>query len=1303
MFTTSASMGLRAIPRRCLTRSNLPITHSLQSIRSVYNTKGIRTPKVWTRVAIQERILEMLFEYAQVPEQKISLDANLANALLIDSLDRFEFEIPSTRRFQRDLASGREASDFVASILEQCNRLALILRRAEPKDVSSILILTRDEESGSNISPVLIKRFGDRINIAKIIETSPLTIVATDSTETSVLGFCAFNNGPPESIDTLLQEDNSSESQTGTVASGDWESWINARYETKDIFIHNTKFLSFFACDPAHQAAFLDASLSTLFSLIPSVKNICYMLPEYMALFAPLSSPKYVPNVEIQNEESQEAGKADTKKSSNQSRHNAKLNVARRKQKKGVTNSNVKYFTEAPSKDNGYANAGWPFTLQVCSRKEVFSPLKVRRARVEDCDDLLPMFKKQNLLHGRKADHYLADLLESKNDSSKTLVAEVDGIVVGFMSLTKDADQELLAKSFELDAFDNCQKEVPPELLKQVNMEPKQEDFGFDSNGAAKAAAAAAAQAAAIQAAITLRAQSNIFCISLLCIEDAYANQAIEFVRAAFALFPDRDYCVVTVPTTLPEIPLLRSYTAVPSKPGKSVSHCLYILHRAGIAEILTVRRSKEEDTSSVADLVKGLRIESDIMSKFRDSAEEGAKGAHFSTHQLVGIALLQKCPKPAVYIDQFKIEEFIDPRVTPLSDGPVVLRHMIINPLFSHQAKWFIEEIMRATGTSLMLYPVDEHTKFDGLTRKLAGKELIPVKRRRQIIFKDDLRDGHKVEPLLPFNLQIISAPFLYEPKITINSRIVVVGGSDVGIAFLERLVYSPHLHFTNITLISTAGVPEAKNSQNFVDYLCLDHYVQVIKASTTEFDRVLKRVRLDNDAYVMYDYLFLTPDVQFLASSISEQLGQLQGVYNLNRQSLGVIDKATAEFVAEQAEGASESVVVVYGRDLQVYASIQGLLAKGVKPTSIILAIPPLKQCSSCFDNDVVEKKVHDELEKVGVTILKGYKMINWDAKGGERIASVCLWKKEDKSERIIDNVQFVLYGDEKSVDPDTFKSINDACLVFDGLLVIDKYFRTQDPYIYAAGSISKYSSKYQTKWSHKYYDSKEVGQKLAETIMPLLDPTWLPTPLIENTELLSFRDAKKVSCTLPGGLNYLHFDEPRLPSHTLQFRRKLENYGRDLIIDNPQSGYFRIHVDTHGYIRSLTYLGYRKIPIDNYLCLYGLHEKYLNRLVSRFDEGIIPDIVSFLDESWAYPIYHDNFTDFTTRSRKEMLSRQGGPLQDLIERLQDLGSTGEKIDPDHTEDIFKKFGELNEKKIWDAEVHQFYLQSKVCVSFP
>ncbi len=56
---------------------------------------------------------------------------------------------------------------------------------------------------------------------------------------------------------------------------------------------------------------------------------------------------------------------------------------------------------------------------------------------------------------------------------------------------------------------------------------------------------------------------------------------------------------------------------------------------------------------------------------------------------------------------------------------------------------------------------------------------------------------------------------------------------------------------------------------------------------------------------------------------------------------------------------------------------------------------------------------------------------------------------------------------------------------------------------------------------------------------------------------------------------------------------------------------------------------------------LCLYNLHEKYLNRLLVRYHEGLIPDLTTFLSETWALPIYHDHFQDFMRQSRKEMIS--------------------------------------------------------------
>eukprot|EP00061_Rhincodon_typus_P015628 g43406.t1 len=80
-----------------------------------------------------------------------------------------------------------------------------------------------------------------------------------------------------------------------------------------------------------------------------------------------------------------------------------------------------------------------------------------------------------------------------------------------------------------------------------------------------------------------------------------------------------------------------------------------------------------------------------------------------------------------------------------------------------------------------------------------------------------------------------------------------------------------------------------------------------------------------------------------------------------------------------------------------------------------------------------------------------------------------------------------------DKKKVDVDAFRAINKACLVFDGKLVIDSTFHTNDITIRAAGSLTKYSRRYfADQWSHANFNSKEIGFQLAALMLHLFDPT-------------------------------------------------------------------------------------------------------------------------------------------------------------------------------------------------------------------
>lgn len=111
-------------------------------------------------------------------------------------------------------------------------------------------------------------------------------------------------------------------------------------------------------------------------------------------------------------------------------------------------------------------------------------------------------------------------------------------------------------------------------------------------------------------------------------------------------------------------------------------------------------------------------------------------------------------------------------------------------------------------------------------------------------------------------------------------------------------------------------------------------------------------------------------------------------------------------------------------------------------------------MRTALNCFRNEAVHKKVYNELDALEVKVMTGYRVIRWGEQPtseGAAIKALVLEKLDDSSLIKVENVKYFIYADEKSVNHDSFKAINDACLVFDGRLVIDKYFRTQDPRMY------------------------------------------------------------------------------------------------------------------------------------------------------------------------------------------------------------------------------------------------------------
>ncbi len=86
--------------------------------------------------------------------------------------------------------------------------------------------------------------------------------------------------------------------------------------------------------------------------------------------------------------------------------------------------------------------------------------------------------------------------------------------------------------------------------------------------------------------------------------------------------------------------------------------------------------------------------------------------------------------------------------------------------------------------------------------------------------------------------------------------------------------------------------------------------------------------------------------------------------------------------------------------------------------------------------------------------------------------------------------------------------------------------------------------------------------------------------------------------------GGFTFFQSSKPNFPH--IKHRKGKE------IVTNQGGNYVQILFDTYGFVQSLTYLGKGEAQVQHWSCLIGKHHKILNNLISRFDEGLILDLI-------------------------------------------------------------------------------------------
>eukprot|EP00794_Sanderia_malayensis_P017621 gene17621-19375_t len=1209
-------------------------------------------------------------------------------------------------------------------------------RRTESLDAPNILKLVSNETN---------EIFG-RINIVQLIEKSNLAISLVDE-KNEILGHAAFLDYPP-----------------GKYADqSNWETWLKSCHDINQLTPVNTLFLHYFVSMPDFSHGSLCEILRTLFNAVPLLNNVILVIPNDVSISGGLS----------------------------------------------------KVFEPLKCKD-GIDAASQIHKSFICYRHKHCPVLYIRSARVEDHDDLMPIFDKHNTeLTAMYGDFFLSDLIEAEDDNNKSIVADVDGTSFGFMSLCTDVNLDILNKCFELEPF-NGLKSMPrkdqvknnveetkvtklpatksrPESksvtiktddtssvlsspdpkarpldtpatpqsslstapvdkqarspiakgsfhrskLKSASKTPSQASVPVQEKSPPKAerpstpvkeeAKHEEEQRPESEMTIKLEKEDNketekqggedaeeekleneadliesAVCIQLFCIDEKFETRSMDFLPKVFEMFPEKDYCIITIPHTVPEFPLLQTFKRATPKAASTISQELYVFHRNGLLSSINVRECREKDTKAIEKLVKTVVGKEHLLRDVQQfiDARRDQDGTEIKCYiaecmeQIIGVSVIRQEEDVEYIRAHYNIEDFVYFNHHEREEHGH-LHHFALNPAFSHYSKHFLKEILRLSHKSCLYYPLyqsmpsSEFSKPHSLATCLS--ELVPIRPRRQIIYPvDKLGVNAPSKRVLKhqecYSLYHMNRKLTLEPKVVINVRIVIVGASDVGLSCLDALLVNcPHLCFNNLTLVSENGLQLNDDmsllskslcfSQKEMDAMSLPTWISIVAGKMTKIDRVNKNVVINNERHIPYDHLLLCTGQQFqypvptgvdittLATTSEALLKKLpkvykgflpSGVIRLNHESEL---NAALKWVKEDSHS-SKGALVVYGATLEAYAFIQTLLNNGVSGERIELVKPPIEK-PSCFNNPHVERTIEDAMIMKGIVVHNEYTLAQWN--DGERNDELTCSTFTSNTKPLRIECQGFFCFQEKRVDYQAFKAINDSCLVYDGKLVIDSNFRTNDPFIKAAGSITKYARKYHVDaWTHAIYNSREVGVRLAESILSMFDPT-LEEPmnesLLDDKLIPVYRKPKMAFAVLPGGYNYLHIGKASLPS-PLGEQMAQPTYGQVLETQSADSSkYFRLHLNQYNAVETITCLSVEPMDIENLICLFGIHERYLNNLVQRYEEGLIEDLFSYFKDSWCLAIFHDRFGDFRAEIHEILAEREVEDALSLEEKVRKL----------------------------------------------
>ncbi|KAL0048960.1 hypothetical protein WJX82_003336 [Trebouxia sp. C0006] len=238
----------------------------------------------------------------------------------------------------------------------------------------------------------------------------------------------------------------------------------------------------------------------------------------------------------------------------------------------------------------------------------------------------------------------------------------------------------------------------------------------------------------------------NAFAMTMLCCDPESQQKAasVALLAAAFDAFPDKDYCLLTLPPDSPELPLLATFTRLVPPPGSSLVEVLYLCHRFALLQDFQVQSATRAHVEGVEDLLTGVADMSTTMATFTSGMEASS---------------------PYVVCCQ----------------GQVI-------------AEQFLLDILKRCSGHLLLYllPLDQ-----------ASIDVLRI--FRQVAPRHRLQAA---PASLQAEFALFAFWHEAPNRTPVNSHVVVAGASDCGLSVIESLLMHERLAFNALTLLAPGGL---------------------------------------------------------------------------------------------------------------------------------------------------------------------------------------------------------------------------------------------------------------------------------------------------------------------------------------------------------------------------------------------------------------------------------------------------------------------------------------------------------------